>query len=85
MSLTTPMSWEKDALLIKAQKYSEQMLQYDPTDWQFVLFSSFSLEFLSRSALSNVSPALLADQKNWHNLYHALGFEPNAKKSPDAS
>lgn len=80
MSLTTPTSWEKDALLIKAQKYSEQMLQYDPTDWQFVLFSSFSLEFLSRSALSNVSPVLLADQKNWHNLYHALGFEPNTKK-----
>ena len=80
MTLTTPNSWDKDALLIKAQRYSEQMLQNDPTDWQFILWSSFALEFLSRAALSNVSPVLLADQKNWHNLYHALGHEPNAKK-----
>lgn len=56
------------------------MFQHDPTDWQFVLWSSFTLEFLSRAALSNVSPTLLADQKNWHNLFHALGHEPNAKK-----
>ncbi|WP_288356080.1 hypothetical protein [uncultured Cycloclasticus sp.] len=80
MILTTPASWDKDALLIKAQRYSEQMLQHDPTDWQFVLWSSFALEFLSRAALSNVSPVLLADQKNWHNIFHALGHEPNAKK-----
>ncbi len=80
MTLTTPASWHKDALLAKAQRYSEQMHQYDPTDWQFVLWSSFALEFLSRAALSNVSPVLLADQKNWHNLFHALGHEPNAKK-----
>ena len=80
MTPTTPASRDKDALLIKAQRYSEQMLEHDPTDWQFVLWSSFALEFLSRAALSNVSPVLLADHKNWHNLFHALGYVPNAKK-----
>lgn len=80
MVLKTPDSWDKDALLMKAQRYSEQMFQHDHTDWQFVLWSSFALEFLSRAALSNVSPVLLADQKSWHNLFHALGYKPNATK-----
>lgn len=80
MTLTVPDSWNKNALLIKAQRYSEQMETHDPADWQYVLWSSFTLEFIARAALSNVSPLLLADQRNWHNLYHALGYQPNEKK-----
>jgi hypothetical protein len=80
MTLTTPASWDTDALLMKAQRYSEQMEKHDSTDWQFVLWSSFALEFLGRAALSKVSPVLLAESGNWHNIFHALGYEPTAKK-----
>jgi len=80
MTLKTPASWDKEALLMKAQRYSEQMNEHDATDWQFVLWSSFALEFLGRAALSNVSPVLLADPKNWNNTLHALGYEPTEKK-----
>ncbi|NOH73013.1 hypothetical protein F0225_16970 [Vibrio pectenicida] len=48
--------------------------------WQFGLWSSLSLELLARSALSNISPVLLADSKNWRNITFSLGNAPTAKK-----
>jgi len=38
------------------------------------------LELLARAALANVSPALLADPKDWSYLYYALGHSPKAAK-----
>ena len=40
------------------------------------------LELLARAALSNVSPALLADygDRNWSSLLHSLGFTPTEPK-----
>jgi len=35
---------------------------------------------LARASLANVSPTLLADPKDWNNLYYALGFTPTATK-----
>lgn len=74
-------AWSKDALMSKAQRYFEQMLEYEHDDWRFGFWSSLALELLARAALANVSPALLADAAgNWNNLYYALGYAPTAKK-----
>jgi len=73
-------SWSKDALLAKAQRFAEEMLKNQEDDWQFALWSTLVLELLGRAALAEVSPALLADEKDWNNLYFSLGFEPTAKK-----
>jgi hypothetical protein len=75
-----PHPWSKDALFAKAQRYAEEMESYSEDDWQYGLWSTFVLEFLARAALAHVSPVLLADQKEWNNLYYALGFEPKATK-----
>lgn len=74
---STPIAWDAEALYIKAQRYAQRMVEVDSDEWEYALWSGFSLEFLARSALSNVSPALLADcDKSWASLYHALGFTP---------
>lgn len=72
--------WSKDALLAKAQRYAEHMLSHSRDDWQFGLLSTFVLEFLGRASLARVSPALLAELRDWNNLYFSLGFDPTAKK-----
>ncbi|MBX9848416.1 MAG: hypothetical protein K2X64_03920 [Rhodocyclaceae bacterium] len=72
--------WSKDALLIKAQRYAQEMLSHSRDDWRFGLTSTFVLEFLARAALANISPALLADSKDWNNIFYALGHTPTAPK-----
>lgn len=81
----TTETWNADALFAKAQRYVEHMAKEDSKSWEHALWSSLALEFLARAALSNVSPALLADcgERNWSSLFHALGFTPReAKFSP---
>ena len=75
-----PHGWDSASLLAKAQSYVEEMLSIPRDDWRFLFWSTLSLELLARSALSNISPALLADQKDWNNLLYSLGFQPHAKK-----
>lgn len=79
-SLKVNHPWSKDALLSKAQRYAEEMLSYPRDDWRFGLNSTFVLEFLARAALANTSPTLLADTKDWNNIYYALGNTPTAPK-----
>jgi len=77
----TPTTWDPDALYNKAERYVQNMSTFDSDDWEYALFSSLSLELLARSALANISPALLAESdRNWTSLYHALGFTPTEKK-----
>ncbi len=77
----TPDTWSPEALFVKAQRYAENMLTTDSDRWEYALWSSLSLEFLARAALANVSPALLADNKDgWASLFHALGFKPTEPK-----
>jgi hypothetical protein len=77
----TPDVWDATTLFAKAQRYLEQAADHNRDDWQRALWASLSLELLARAALSNVSPALLADtDKSWSSLYHALGFEPKEEK-----
>jgi hypothetical protein len=75
-----PHIWSKEALLAKAQRYAEEMLDHDRDDWRFAFWSSLALELLARAALANISPALLAEHKDWNNLYFALGHSPKTKK-----
>lgn len=72
--------WSRDALLAKAQRYAQEMLSHPRDDWHFGLTSTFVLEFLARATLANVHPALLADAKDWNNIYFALGHTPTASK-----
>ncbi|TMA79803.1 MAG: hypothetical protein E6J74_40540 [Deltaproteobacteria bacterium] len=72
--------WAQGTLLKKAQRYAEDMLAQSRNDRRFGLLSTFVLEFLGRAALAKVSPTLLADTKDWSNLYFSLGFTPTATK-----
>jgi hypothetical protein len=77
----TPPTWDPEALYLKAQRYVQHMSALASDEWEYALWSGFSLEFLARAALANVSPALLAEtDKNWTSLYHALGFAPTEEK-----
>ena len=81
--------WSSEALLAKALRYAQEMQPLSREDWRFGLTSAFVLEFLARSALAQTSPVLLADAKDWNNVYFALGKQPTAQKfipkSVDAS
>lgn len=71
-------SWSTDALFSKALLYVEEMERYTAEDWRFGFWASLSLELIARAALSHFSPTLLANGKNWRNVYHALGNLPTA-------
>lgn len=76
-----PHIWSREALLTKAQRYAEQMLQHPRDEWTFVFWSTLVLELVARAALANVSPAMLADaREDWSHLYFALGHAPTKKK-----
>ena len=40
--------WSAEALLNKAQSYSEEMLSFPHDDWRFALWSTLSLELLNQ-------------------------------------
>lgn len=73
MTVKTPHEWSKDSLLAKAQRYATLMLEQPRDNWQFGFWSALCLEMLVRSSVSNVSPALIADTKDWNNILFALG------------
>lgn len=76
----TPHEWSKDALFSKAQRYAEEMFENEHGDWKFGFWSALTLEMLIRSALSNISPTLVAEGKDWNNLLYAVGHDPNVQK-----
>jgi hypothetical protein len=80
VSSKTSHPWSSEALLAKALRYAQEMQPLSREDWRFGLTSAFVLEFLARSALSAISPTLLADAKDWNNIYFALGKKPTASK-----
>lgn len=73
-------AFSRDSMLAKAQRYVEQMGAVDSKDWRHALWSSLALELLARAALANISPVLLAEEKNWNHLLAALGHEPREPK-----
>jgi hypothetical protein len=72
--------WSKNALFAKAQLYAEAMSDSADSDWQFGLWSALTLEILLRSAIANVSPALVADNSEWTNVLYGLGVQPKKQK-----
>jgi hypothetical protein len=72
--------WSKDSLLAKAQRFAEMMVEQDREKWTFPFWSALTLEVLARATLANISPALLADGKDWTNVYYALVGPPPVKK-----
>ena len=88
MELTTNKTshdWSRDSLLNKALRYASLMLEQEKQDWKFGFWSALTLEMLTRAALANISPTLIADGKNWDNILYALGRQPTtAKFSPSS-
>jgi len=72
--------WSAEALFAKALLFVNELERYAPDDWQHRLWASLSLELIARAALANISPALLADRKDWRHIHYALGFTATAKK-----
>ncbi|MGJ3232653.1 MAG: hypothetical protein ACFE0P_12750 [Oceanicaulis sp.] len=72
--------WSKEALIKKAEYFISKMENIEPTDSEFGLWASFSVELLVRAALSAKSIALLADASDWRNLAYALGLDATSKK-----
>ena len=69
--------WSSEGLLNKGQSYAEIMVSFPHADWKFAVWSTLSLEFLARAALSRISPVLLADSRqSWNNLLYALEIPP---------
>lgn len=78
------MSWNRDSLWAKACVYFEQAFKESKNDPLFGLWAALGLELVARSAVSSVSPTLLAEPDRDHkNLLHALGrgSERTPKKS----
>jgi hypothetical protein len=76
----TPHDWSREAFLSKALRYSETMQACDRDDWQFGFWSSLLLEHLVRATLAGISPTLVAESKDWNNIYYALGYQPTTPK-----
>jgi hypothetical protein len=76
----TQHAWSSEALFTKALLYVGEMEGYTANDWQFGFWSSLSLELVARAAIAHVSPTLLANRRDWHNIYHALEHAATAKE-----
>lgn len=69
------MSWEREPLFTKAKLYFEKAYVEDKEEPYFGLWCAMGLELLARSAVSSISPTLLAEPDREHqNLLHALGL-----------
>lgn len=78
------MSWEREPLFTKAKLYFEKAYEEDKEEPFFGLWCAMGLELLARSAMSHISPTLLAEPDRDHqNLLHALnlGSAKSQKKS----
>lgn len=71
--------WSSDTLFSKALIYVGKMEKTRLDDADYGLWSSLSLEFLARAALSYISPTLLADSHSWRNIHFSLGHEVTMK------
>lgn len=72
--------WSKESLFAKAQLYAESMNEHEDVNWQFGLWSAFTLEILIRASVAHISPVLLADGKDWNNTLYGLGQSPSKPK-----
>ena len=81
----TPAAWDAEALLVKAQRYAQRMVEIGADGWEHGLMASLSLELLARAALANVSPVLLVEaDRTWVQIHHALGYPALEAKAPSS-
>lgn len=85
MATKTPHEWSSVALLTKAERYAELMLEQDRDEWQFGFWSALCLEMILRGAVAHISPVLLADGKDLNNTLFALGKKGLTEKLPPKS
>jgi len=78
MATKTPHEWSSAALLMKAERYADRMLEQSRDDWQFGFWSVLCLEMILRAAVSHTSQTLLAETKDWNNLLFALEIKGSA-------
>jgi len=69
------MSWDSEALWLKAKLYMDRANSFDTGDPLFAFWSALSLEHLCRAALTKVHPALNADPREDTNLLYGFGFQ----------
>src|SRR5260370_861815 len=70
------MIWDSDQYWKKAIRYAEIASQTERERWERPFWLSLALEFLARSALTKIHPALNADPEGEGlNLLYAFGFE----------
>ena len=55
MATKTPHEWSSEALLTKAERYAELMLEQDREEWQFGFWSALCLEMILRGAVAKTS------------------------------
>ncbi len=78
------MSWEREPLFNKSIIFFEKAYEEDKEEPYFGLWCAMGLELLARSAVSHISPTLLAEPDRDHkNLLHALdlGSAKSQRKS----
>lgn len=76
------MNWTKDALFSKAKLFIDKAAEEDKDSPFYGIFSALALELLSRAALANISPTLLAETGDGQrNIVYALGL-PNSTSNP---
>ena len=68
------MIWDSNNLFEKAAVYFQRAYAGDREDDQFPLGVTMGFEFLARSALAKIHPALLADPQQGENLLYAFGY-----------
>ncbi|HFI4795559.1 TPA: hypothetical protein ACGQK4_001269 [Elizabethkingia anophelis] len=75
------MSWEREPLFVKSKLFFEKGFDEDKESPFFGLWCAMGLELLIRSAVSSVSPTLLAEPDPSHqNLLHALNLGSSKSK-----
>jgi hypothetical protein len=67
--------WRYDGLWAKTRVYTQRASHEDTDGPLFPLWSTLSLEFLARSSLAYIHPALLADPREGENVLHAFGYQ----------
>lgn len=66
--------WDSKQLWMKAKTYAELANKVPHNNPHFPFWSSLSLEFLGRAALTKIHPVLNADPREDTNLLYACGF-----------
>jgi hypothetical protein len=79
MRLGAMEEWSRDSLWNKGITYIKRAFEEDRKSEMFPFFASLGLEFLGRSALASVHPALLADPQDGKNILYAFGFPATAR------